>query len=74
MTARERRIQRKLKGNDSMATESVNVAAEATQSNAIEDGKAANGSKRQGKTGADQQMPQVRHWMMHAMHLLHERP
>ncbi len=72
MTARERRIQRKLKGNDSMSTQPVDITAEATQFKATDDGKVANASKRQAKTGADQQLAQVRRCMM-PMHFLHER-
>lgn len=64
MTARERRIQRKLKGNDSISTQPVDITAEATQFKAIDGGKVANASKRQAKTGADQQLAQVRRCMM----------
>lgn len=64
MTARERRIQRKLKGSDGMSTQPVNSPAEVTRSNAAEDGEVASASKRQGKTAVDQQLPQVRHCMM----------
>ena len=63
MTARERRVQRKLKagGGDGSSTQSVDTAAEKDGSMAAEDGKTASASKRKGKkTGVDQQLSQVR--------------
>lgn len=60
MTARERRIQRKLKASDSTSTQPVGTTAEMNESKP-EDGKPV--SKRQSKTGADQRVPQVRRCM-----------
>ena len=63
MTARERRVQRKLRagGGDGSSTQPVDTAAEIDGSMADTDGKTASGSKRKGKkAGVDQQLSQVR--------------
>lgn len=60
MTARERRIQRKLKAGDSTSTQLAGTTAEMNESKPEDGNSADEPSKRQSKTGADQRVPQVR--------------
>lgn len=61
MTARERRVQRKLKQGDDSSTQPIKASAvEKDGSKGFNDGKSAKASKRQSKAGSDQQLSAVR--------------